>query len=127
EEHRHALVDEPAGDDRIVLAEAVELETPSDRGLVLARARRIVRPRHEVADRLELQAGRVPQESLPLEPLGGDATSSLGARGDEVHLVPGRDEARERVGATGIALELGEERPVVEVHAELVLLLFGYL
>src|SRR5919197_1556452 len=79
----------------------------------------------EAPDRLQLARRRVAQQALPFKPLRRDPPAALGASGDEVHLMTGRDEPRQGVGAVRVALQFAEELAVVQLHAELVLLLLG--
>src|SRR5919204_2500306 len=125
EEDRHVLLRETPRDDGIVLAEAVELEPARNSRLVLAGSGRVVGARDEVPDRLQLDRRRVAQQALPFKPLRRDPPAALGASGDEVHLMTGRDEPRQGVGAVRVALQFAEELAVVQLHAELVLLLLG--
>src|SRR4029077_2506443 len=95
--------------------------------LVLRRPGRVVAtPRNvraELAHRLEVHGLRVIEQSLLTEPRLGDHSAPFRARGDEVQLMPSRDELLEHGRAILIDLELAEERALVELHPEAVALL----
>src|SRR6266511_111325 len=114
----------------VVLAERLELELLREPDLVARRALGVVAPargrravRLEVPARPQVHRLRVLEDPLLAQPRLGDHAPALGARGDEVHLVPGGDDPLEHDRAVLVHLELAEERAVVELAAEAVLVL----
>src|SRR5712692_4737134 len=127
EEDAHASLREAARDEVVVLAEHLEAQLEREPRLVRGRTLRVVPPARmvgpELADRLEVHGLPVIEQAFLPQPRLRDHPPPLGARGDEVQLVPGRDELLEDGGAVLVDLELAEELTVVQLHPEAIALL----
>src|SRR6266511_752026 len=131
QENADARLREGERDRPVVLAKGLELELLREPDLVARRALSVVAAaRRRRAVGLEVAAGaqvhglRVLEDPLLAQPRLRDDAAALGARGDEVHLVPRGDEPLEHERAVLVHLELAEERAVVELAAEAVLVLW---